>query len=70
MNDVPGAHQSSPQLRPGAPENERSEFSGWMKAGDSRCGCQNQEDGLPSSFLYTKDNGVFRLIDFISAVVI
>ena len=36
MNDSPGDCQTAPPLRPGVPEKERSEFSGWMKTGDPR----------------------------------
>ena len=66
MNDSPGDCQSSPPLRPGVPENERSEFSGWMKAGDSRCGCQIKEDGfVPSSFVLQKTkNHVIIIVTF------
>ena len=29
LNDSPGDCQTAPPLRPGVPENEQSEFSGW-----------------------------------------
>jgi hypothetical protein len=38
LNDSPGDCQTAPQLRPGVPENEQSEFLGWMKTGDSPTG--------------------------------
>ncbi len=40
LNDSPGDCQTSPPLRPGVPENARSEFLGWMKAGESLAACQ------------------------------
>ncbi len=43
LNDVPVARQTAPQLRPGVPENERSEFLGWTKAGESLAACQKKE---------------------------
>ena len=37
LNDSSGDCQTAPPLRPGVPENERSEFWGWMLMGNS-CG--------------------------------
>ena len=67
LNDVPVARQTAPQLRPGVPENERSEFLGWMKSGKSCHPHQNTKHSLRVlGILFLIDTLLFQTDIYIS----
>jgi hypothetical protein len=56
LNDSPGDCQTAPPLRSGVPENEQSEFSGWLKAGESLAACQEKSHFcLPTKVTFFND---------------